>query len=1023
MMSDETQGDAAGMVEATADETLVDEKTGWSRHMVTQMAESIRIAHRINPGSWCIHSDHNTPYVAVEMVNIGHPGFSLIVSTEGLTQQQTNILKSYRDESRVYSGRPWAAYLRFPEDQVRDVLALMRDAHLSAVERLAREVKTRTVRWKWHREDFRKEFERIADVSIPEPGYMDELRDLQKEESSPPISAMYCRAMIDQMAASILAAHELSASCWSLFEAAKRIVLNVGQETVGGSNKVGKYDFVVNRNLLTPEQVEWASTHLKPKPTNEYPSLLFLQLPDDAEAAHVTELQEAHRSALTQLTTLFKKATLWKSHREDFRIQIGQVSGLAIPQPGYLPPPSTRYWKISPGANAVHWDQFQQKSVIAVHWLDHPADLRELPDERSSFVEAIIAYPDSTSQAANALWEFAHTIKPGDRVLAYGNKTVLGFGTVTGEYESSQDDLPFPHRRAVEWESVEPRTVTNLPDFLRHKLGRNATTVQLTATEYAEVTRTAEESIQVPIDPLSHVRDYFEGQGLHCTDSQIATFYTALQTKGFVVLSGISGTGKSKIAQHFVELLPNSKSTLAAETSHDDGLIRFTLKPYTIKYNRVVLPASKLDLLPAITPGQSIKVPLELGSTRGIGRIENRIHTNGTQLHVLYFRKEFRQELAMLTLGSEIFLDPEVDDDGESLSRIKILTQLPPQAPTHDGSPVEESWRANHLFLSVRPDWRDSTSLLGYFNPLTERYQWTDFLRFILRAAESYTARDGLAWFVILDEMNLAHVEYYFADLLSVIESGRGDDGFSKEPLRTSFPTSDEDDEMPPREIYLPPSLYVIGTVNMDETTHAFSPKVLDRAFTIELTEVDFEHYPSESVGAGWAIDEAGKRAMLAAFTRNGNFAQIDKVEVAAAVKEHPEIRDHLQSLNTLLKRNRFHFGYRIFDEIAQYLHNNDRNGLMTFPEAFDQAVFMKVLPKFTGSKSRLRTPLLSLLAWAIDPALPLTKDTVAEFDSHLAATSETLQKRVHDASLPSVAARALQLLETLETDGFVSFG
>ena len=146
---------------------------------------------------------------------------------------------------------------------------------------------------------------------------------------------------------------------------------------------------------------------------------------------------------------------------------------------------------------------------------------------------------------------------------------------------------------------------------------------------------------------------------------------------------------------------------------------------------------------------------------------------------------------------------------------------------------------ANHLFVTVRPDWRDSKSLLGYYNPLTGAYEWTPFLRFLLRAVQSYEARDGLAWFVILDEMNLAHVEYYFADLLSVLESGRDEDGWTREPLRLGYP-DEAAGNLPPRELKLPPNLYIVGTVNVDETTHAFSPKVLDRAFTLELTDVDF---------------------------------------------------------------------------------------------------------------------------------------------------------------------------------------
>ena len=209
----------------------------------------------------------------------------------------------------------------------------------------------------------------------------------------------------------------------------------------------------------------------------------------------------------------------------------------------------------------------------------------------------------------------------------------------------------------------------------------------------------------------------------------------------------------------------------------------------------------------------------------------------------------------------------------------------------------------------------------------------------------------------------------------------------------------------------------------MDETTHAFSPKVLDRAFTIELTDVSFRDYPPVTTVNNAALGDVDKRALLAAFTRDGRFHGIDKDEVAQAVVDHPEIRDWLGSLNHLLMKDRFHFGYRIFDEICQYVVNNDLNGMMAFDDAFDQAVFMKVLPKFSGSRARLRNPLISVLAWAIDPAQPLSKEVVTDLDTHLAGTSEALTTRVQGAAVPRVARRALDMLERVELDGFVSFG
>lgn len=82
-----------------------------------------------------------------------------------------------------------------------------------------------------------------------------------------------------------------------------------------------------------------------------------------------------------------------------------------------------------------------------------------------------------------------------------------------------------------------------------------------------------------------------------------------------------------------------------------------------------------------------------------------------------------------------------------------------------------------------------------------------------------------MPYFVLLDEMNLAHVEYYFADFLSVLESGRDENGFTRESIKLHDVEKVEEEQGIPKEIKLPPNLYIIGTVNMDETTYSFSPK------------------------------------------------------------------------------------------------------------------------------------------------------------------------------------------------------
>jgi 5-methylcytosine-specific restriction endonuclease McrBC GTP-binding regulatory subunit McrB len=349
-------------------------------------------------------------------------------------------------------------------------------------------------------------------------------------------------------------------------------------------------------------------------------------------------------------------------------------------------------------------------------------------------------------------------------------------------------------------------------------------------------------------------------------------------------------------------------------------------------------------------------------------------------------------------------------------------------ADVGSGLILTEQRGGNALFLSVRPDWRDSKSLLGYFNPLTGFYESPPFLRFLMRAIESYRAADGLAWFVILDEMNLAHVEYYFADLLSVLESGRDEQGWTREAVRIGYP-DDADGDVPPREIQLPPNLYVVGTVNMDETTHAFSPKVLDRAFTIELTEVDFSDYPvTPDELDGPRLDPAARVALLNAFTDDGRFPRIDKASIARHVDAHPELRQRLQLLNERLRPFGFHFGYRVFDEIVAFCDAADRNQTFTdlggSDAAFDAAVLMKVLPKFHGSRARLESPLRAVLGWCVDPEQPDDASIDAALKAADADAITAELKELDDrCRCPRTFDRARRMLWTLQTDGFAAFG
>lgn len=217
--------------------------------------------------------------------------------------------------------------------------------------------------------------------------------------------------------------------------------------------------------------------------------------------------------------------------------------------------------------------------------------------------------------------------------------------------------------------------------------------------------------------------------------------------------------------------------------------------------------------------------------------------------------------------------------------------------------------------VPVSPDWRDPTGLLGYLNPLHDSptFQPEPALQLVLQAHAHRTK----PYFLILDEMNLARVERYFAPFLSAMETG--DD-------LVLHANEESVNEVPPR-ISWPENLFIAGTVNMDETTHAFSDKVLDRAFTLEFWKVDLETF----------------------FSRR---------PTTLSASDADRVQTLLVAINHDLEKVRRHFGYRSAGEVMAFVETtasfDESSDVVT--EALDQAVFAKVLPRLRGEE----TPVLS---------------------------------------------------------------
>ena len=263
--------------------------------------------------------------------------------------------------------------------------------------------------------------------------------------------------------------------------------------------------------------------------------------------------------------------------------------------------------------------------------------------------------------------------------------------------------------------------------------------------------------------------------------------------------------------------------------------------------------------------------------------------------------------------------------------------------------------------LPVRPDWNDSAALFGYHNLLANRYVSTPFLEIARRAALPENRQR--AYFVCLDEMNLARVEHYLADYLSALES-RG----HRIPLHEDVP-----------DLVLPPNLFVTGTVNVDETTHGFSRKVLDRANTLDFDEPPVLDGVIGGKGSARLDEDLGASPaarqvlFLSARVPNVGRARERLARLDAAFPDRALAA--LQAVNDLLYAQRLHFAYRVRDDVLMFLANgfDGETGaglLLSEPEAnfllaLDLQVTQKVLPKLHGPSETLGQMMARLQSWA----------------------------------------------------------
>ena len=271
-----------------------------------------------------------------------------------------------------------------------------------------------------------------------------------------------------------------------------------------------------------------------------------------------------------------------------------------------------------------------------------------------------------------------------------------------------------------------------------------------------------------------------------------------------------------------------------------------------------------------------------------------------------------------------------------------------------------------YRIIPVGADWTNCEPLLGYPNALNpEEYVKPDsgVLDLIIQANK----QPDLPHFLILDEMNLSHVERYFADFLSVMES--------KEEIPLHAEGSIQNGV--PAKLKVPSNLFIIGTVNIDETTNMFSPKVLDRANTIEfrISQIEMANFLSTI-----------KDINMNALTGNGAGMAKSFLEMAAskdfATTDITEITAALVQFFGELKKTGAEFGYRSATEILRLIHQlTVLDNTLATHQKIDIAIMQKLLPKLHGSRRKLCPVLETLGSFCISGDIKIIKDVFEKAD------------------------------------------
>lgn len=421
---------------------------------------------------------------------------------------------------------------------------------------------------------------------------------------------------------------------------------------------------------------------------------------------------------------------------------------------------------------------------------------------------------------------------------------------------------------------------------------------------------------------------YLMNKGYYFDKEIIENFLLSIKVKPFIIFTGNSGTGKTKLAQLFAQYINHeygkkiSVFTKKVVTSKSSSNKAFMIDGYA-KY-KIIDPQNDRAIF-----------PINVNGIEGEGRLEAMARLNLTTPEIRDYLNDYYEK----NYNEDTNPKPEVD--------IEII--------------LDDNNNDFYKIIPVGSNWTDNRNILGYYNVITEKYHITPAFKLIMNAQK----HGFIPHFLVLDEMNLSHVERYFADYLSSIESGEKIPLYSDQNEKITGINEDGEEIDVPKELKLPNNLITIGTVNVDETTYMFSPKVLDRANTIEFPTQSANDYMKNNLN----IEKP-----------NGNLSYLEDPLSDLELKNYTinELKNYLNNnklwdnlsneldkFQSILAKSSFDFGFRVINEIilfmiVAYKYENE-NKDFNWERYFDAQIKQKILPKLHGSERSIGNTLNDL--------------------------------------------------------------